>query len=54
MKNKRVLLFGASERDDVFFKLIRSDEEIKSDDMIIRYTDFDYLRNIYHNGLTEK
>ncbi len=35
MKNKRVLLFGASERDDVFFKLIRSDEEIKSDDMII-------------------
>ena len=35
MKSKRVLLFGASERDDVFLKFIKNEEEIRSDNMVV-------------------
>ena len=35
MKSKRVLLFGTSERDDVFFKFIKNEEEIRSDNMVV-------------------
>ena len=54
-----VLTFSSLDVEGMLAKIEKINNEIsicdiKGDDMIIRYTDFDYLRNIYHNGLTEK
>lgn len=54
-----VLTFSSLDVEGMLAKIEKINNEIsicdiKGDDMIIRYTDFDYLRNIYINGLTEK